>query len=100
MAKNQLEIKDLYGEQKELAQIVGIDIYIKMVELLGGCTVYIGKKDKIDSIIRNKKIKEEFNGSNYRILSKKYNLSERRVREIIDDDGTYSGQISIFDFKG
>ncbi len=91
-----IELCDLYGEQRELAEAIGIDTYIKLVKTFGGCSIYVGKEDKINSIIRDKNIKAEFNGYNYKDLAKKYRLSERRIRDILGDDND-NLQISIFD---
>ncbi len=98
MDKVNLKLDDLTGEQKELARVLGIDIYLKLVEKFGGCSIYIAKEDKIQSAIRDSKIKAEFNGYNYKYLAKKYHLSERRVRDVIDSDrmSPLKGQISIF----
>ncbi len=91
-----IELSDLCGEQRELAEAIGIETYIKLVKTFGGCSIYVGKEDKLKSIIRDKNIKTEFNGSNYKELAKKYDLSERRIRDILDSN--YDDlQISIFD---
>ncbi len=94
-----LKLDDLSGEQKELAQELGIDIYLKLVEKFGGCHIYVAKIDKIMAAIRDNTLRKEFNGYNYRYLAKKYDLTERRVREIVDSDraSPLKGQISIFD---
>lgn len=95
--ENSFDVSDLYGDQRELAELIGLETYLKLVEFLGGCTIYIAKADKIESIMRNRKIKDEFNGSNYQELALKYNLSERRVRDIIDEDRLPDNQMTIFD---
>ncbi len=92
------KISDLQGDQRELCELIGIETYLKPVKNLGGCTVYIAKADKIETIIRNRKLKDEFNGFNYQRLALKYNLSERRVRDIIDEDRIPSTQMTIYDF--
>ncbi len=96
MNNKDIELDDLYGEQRELAEAVGIDTYIKLVKSFGGCSIYVGKEDKINSIIRDKSIRGDFDGSNYKYLAKKYKLSERRIRHILDDD-TDDLQMSLFD---
>ncbi|OGT05655.1 MAG: hypothetical protein A2143_01815 [Gallionellales bacterium RBG_16_57_15] len=49
----------------------------------GGETVYVAKKGSIDDKARrNVKIIAKFNGSNFAELSKDFNLTTRRIRDI------------------
>lgn len=95
-----IEITDLHGEQRELAEIVGLEMYLKLVKLVGGSNIYIAKEDKILAIQRDKQIKSEFDGQNFRALAIKYNLTERRIRDIIGEDykkGVPDSQITFFE---
>ena len=78
-------LEQLSGEQRELAEIVGLEVYNMLIENFGGCQMYIPKRETIFKNIRNKEIKKDFNGFNYRELAKKYNLSEKTVRKIISE---------------
>jgi len=82
---------------KELAEIIGIENFIKLAKILGGKTVYIPKADSFLRPARDINIKKEFNGYNHAELAKKYNLSERWIMEICGP-GHYEGQLSLFDF--
>lgn len=73
----------LTDDQQELADLIGMDNYQKLVDYYGGTSIYIQKKDSITRTIRDKKIYAEFNGSNYRYLARKHKLSEQQTREII-----------------
>lgn len=75
--------EQLSGEQKEFAEIVGIEIYNILIENFGGCQIYIPKRETIFKNIRNKEIRKNFNGCNYREIARKYNLSEKTVYKII-----------------
>lgn len=75
--------EQLSGEQKEFAEIVGIEIYNILIENFGGCQIYIPKRETIFKNIRNKEIRKNFNGCNYREIARKYNLSEKTVHKII-----------------
>ena len=88
----------LSGDQRELAEIVGLETYRKLVANYGGMHVYICKSETILRELRNAEICEKFNGFNYRELAKKYNLSEKTVREIVSSkkDEPMDGQISFF----
>ena len=95
---DKLTIEDIKNEeQKNLAIIIGIDAYINLVKNYGGTNIYILKSDSLIKDIRDKKIRSEFNGYNYRYLAKKYNLTDGAIREIVDCR-QLEGQIS-FDLK-
>ena len=74
----------LSGDQRELAETVGLDAYRKMVGQYGGSSIYINKTDTITRSGRNAEIQQKFNGSNYRELAKEYGLSEPSVRRIVN----------------
>ena len=97
--KFNIKIEDLSGDQRELAETIGLDAYIKLVKERGGTSVYIAKQDKLLAIKRNAQIISEFNGFNHRYLALKYNISDRTLREIIEADRrSKSGQqLSLFD---
>ena len=48
-----------------------------------GNPVYVPKAETVLKEIREREIKENFNGKNYRELSKKYGISEMTVRRIV-----------------
>lgn len=69
---------------------------IKFAQLFQGMPVYFPKLDSLLQEIRNEKIKKEFNGSNYRELGRKYNLTEVWIRNIVAQKHN-ENQMSIFD---
>ncbi len=91
-------LEQLSGDQREIAEIVGLEAYRKLVANYGGMCVYIYKPETILRELRNAEICNEFNGCNYRELAKKYDLSEKTVREIVSGkkDEPMDGQISFF----
>ena len=78
-----ISIYQLSGEQRELAEIIGLEPYKKLIEAFGGCQLYIPKLETALKKARNKEIRENFNGFNYCELAKKYNLSEMMIRKIV-----------------
>ena len=76
--------EQLSGDQRELAETVGIDAYKKIVGQYGGSSIYINKTNTITRSGRNAEIQQKFNGSNYRELAKDYGLSESGIRKIIN----------------
>lgn len=98
--KYNFEIDDLSGNQKEIAELIGLENYIKLSKRYGGDdSLYIAKIDKLFNAKRNKQIVDEFNGYNYQYLADKFNLSVRMVREILADFNRkpLKGQLSLFD---
>lgn len=71
-------------QQKEIAEIIGIEAYRKLVEHYGGSSIYINKFDTITRPERDMEIRKKFNGANYHELAKEYGLSETGIRKIIN----------------
>lgn len=102
----QIKLTDLLGEQRELAELIGLETYIKLVRLLGGSSIYIAKEDKLLAIVRNRRIIEEYNGRNIPYLKNKYKLSERHIRHILsceedistESDGYDDNQFTVYDY--
>ncbi len=101
-----IKIEDLDEEQKQLAELIGIDKYKILLQTYGGMSIYIPKPDSFAATIRNEQIKQEFNGSNFKELSRKYGLTEVWVRNIVSDKvkelkaKPIDGQINLFDLGG
>ena len=93
-----VSLDQLYGDQRELAETVGLEAYRKLVANYGGMSVYINKPETILRDLRNTEICNSFNGFNYRELAKKYRLSEKTVREIVSgrEAEPLDGQTSFF----
>ena len=71
------------GNYKLIAQAIGVDNLLKLSGILGGTTFYIPTKDKFLRVIRDEKIRREFNGYNVSELSKRYSITDKWVREIV-----------------
>lgn len=100
-----LTLDDLDADQRELAECVGIEAYKNLVQTYAGSYVYVCKEDTITSELRNRIIKQEFNGYNYLELARTYNLSERTIRNIVADElqkirtEPIENQVTFFDTK-
>lgn len=99
MKEIKITLEDLFGEQKLIAEIIGIEAYLKLAEVYGGQSIYIAKMDKVENIQRNARIIADFNGYNHKFLANKYHLSERSIRAIIAEyvHSPLPGQLSFFD---
>lgn len=97
-------LNDLNDEQKELAQLIGLDAFNKLVYYYGGSSIYVPKTDTIERQKRNTKICQDYRkGNSLKNLALKYGLTENQIRSILRDvyvkksDHVLAGQISIFD---
>ena len=82
-----ISISQLHSEQqKEIAEIIGIESYRKLVEYYGGSRIYIEKFDTITRLNRNKEIREKFDEGNHLQLAREYKLSEQTIRNIIKNN--------------
>lgn len=93
----------LTEEQQQMADLIGLDNYAKLVQVYGGLSVYIPKPDAFLRAERNNRIRAEYNGYNVSQLALTYRLSVSQVRNIVQDLHTrhnkiLSGQMSLFEF--
>lgn len=90
---NPKELPEPYGT---IATNVGAENAIKIAKLYQGTGVYFPKLESILNKIRDKNIRREFDGGNYKELALKYGLTERWIREIINGN-VDENQISLFE---
>lgn len=83
------------GLWRQIAKAIGVENFYKLAEVIGGTTIYIPRAESITRPVRDAHIKEEFNGFNHCELAKKYDVTERWVRELCGP-GIVEGQIDIF----
>ena len=103
VAEQKIRVQDLYGVQRDIAEVIGIDNYIELTKIFGGDNIYIQKYSEVIKIQRNAEIRAKFNGCNSEELAKKYDLSERYIRMLCEDliedmrSRPPKGQLSFFD---
>ena len=80
-----LTIDQLEGEMLELAQVLGMDAFKRLIAIYGGCgSFFILSLCSLRNNARNQNLLREYHaGIKIKKLSKKYHLSERRVYDII-----------------
>lgn len=78
-----ISIDQLRGEQRELAEIIGLDAYKKLIKHYGGNQLYIQQANSVLKDVRDKELNEKFDGTNYRKLSIEYGISETTIRDIV-----------------
>lgn len=82
-AIDRISLDDLYGEQKELAETIGLEAYRKLVKTYGGLSVYVAKADYVIRNDRDGRIIQEYTGYNAKALAAKYDLTERSILRIV-----------------
>ncbi|MBO3444585.1 Mor transcription activator family protein [Clostridium sp. CCUG 7971] len=78
-----LSKEDLPESVLDIVDTIGIDAFKDLVRLLGGSSLYIPSESSLAKPLRNKRIRESFNGD-YKAISRKFGISEVQVRNIIN----------------
>lgn len=79
------DIEQLRDDQRELAELIGLEQYKKLVTQYAGSFLYIQKIDSVLKDLRDTEIREKFDGGNYGELAREYDLAEATVRDIVAD---------------
>lgn len=86
------------GVYREIAETIGVENLLSLAAIVGGTTFYL---PKLESLLRPAlylRIKAEFNGHNVLELARKYEKTERWVRQVCGAEIS-EGQISLFDLE-
>lgn len=75
--------EDLPESLKDVVDTIGLDSVKDLIKLSGGSSIYIPSENSVIKTVRNKIMKDNFNGS-YKELSRKFGISEVQVRNIIN----------------
>lgn len=75
--------EQLREDQRELADVIGLEAYKKLIRHYGGNQLYIQQVDSVLKDLRDKELNEKFDGSNYKELSREYGISEMTIRDIV-----------------
>ena len=100
-----IQIDDLDGDQRQLAETIGIDAYRALVKQYAGMHIYVPEHETFKANQRNAQIRAEFDGYNFRSLARKYGLTESSIRRIVEDmrekirRAPLDGQIDLFHRK-
>lgn len=100
----ELRLEELSEEQRQIAETIGPEAYLKLARRYGGTVLYVAKVEEIwQRRRRDEQIREEFDGSNYTQLAVRYGLTETWIRNIVMEKARelrqkpIDGQMSIFD---
>lgn len=93
----EINTDELPEPYREISKAIGMKHTIELAKLYQGTGFYLPKLDSVLNKIRDRKIKTEFNGGNYKELAIKYRLTERWIRQIVDSSEVVENQITLFD---
>lgn len=80
-----VELSDIDKAYHPVIELIGIDAFVKICQYYMGDEVYFPKADSLTRKARNRIIVQEFNGHNVKYLSKKYGITPRQIRNIIEN---------------
>lgn len=87
MAQFQLSSEQIPEDLYWLYELVGMDRFLKIIDTAGGEFLYFPKRSTLERALRRQAIAKEYDGSNVRQLARKYGLSDRHIRTILQEEG-------------
>lgn len=69
---------------QEMAEVIGVDQTMQLAQVFSGSSVYFPKLDRSLLDVRNAAIRRDFNGANIKQLARRWGLSARHVRHIVN----------------
>ncbi len=75
--------EDIPEEYHDLIDLLGLDMFLALVRLCGGTSIYIPKRESLERDGRDREIRARYNGSNARLLARQFRLTERHVLKIV-----------------
>ncbi|MDP1991963.1 MAG: Mor transcription activator family protein [Syntrophales bacterium] len=82
----EIPMESLPEDLQVVAEIFGKEGALQLAQRLGGMQIYIPKFEGLVRAPRNARIRAEFNGRNHRDLSRRYNLTETAIRNILGSE--------------
>lgn len=80
----QVQPDDLPEVYQEMAQVIGVEATVHLAQTFAGTSVYFPKLERALLSLRNQVIRREFDGANIKALSRRWNLSARHLRHIVN----------------
>lgn len=81
-----ITIDDLTGEFKQLAEDIGLDVALRLVDLRGGESIYIPPLHRVLAGHRDREMFKKWNrGVSPAELAREYDMSETRIRIILNE---------------
>lgn len=86
--KNKIKKSDLPGSFQDVVEHIGFDASLKLIDLCGGQSLYIPKKESCQLQARKRSILElwERGDVTFMQLAKKFDYSESHIRQIVREE--------------
>jgi Mor family transcriptional regulator len=78
-----IQLDDLPAEYRSVAEIIGLDAYLRLVDRMAGSQIYVPKWESVARAARDRAIRAGFNGVNYDELARTHGLTVSWVRSIV-----------------
>ena len=78
-----IKVEDVPEGCRDLVEVFGMDVFISLIEYCGGSSLYLPSKGAVVKKARNRVIREEFDGGDFRELSVRFGISDMQVRKIV-----------------
>ncbi len=78
---NRDQLPEVY---QEIADVIGVDQTMQLAQVFSGSSVYFPKLDRSLLEVRNAAIRRDFDGANIKLLARRWGLSARHVRHIVN----------------
>lgn len=80
-----ITIDQLDGDSLDLAEVIGMDAFLKLVAVYGGSNcLYVPRLLTLRTNARNQEMRKEYEaGATPKALARKYHLTERYVRDVV-----------------
>ncbi len=102
-----ITLDDLRGNERELAEVLGLEAFKSLVRVYGGTSrLYVPKADTVALPVRDALIRREYDGGNVPSLAAKWNLTERWIEKLVEEEARelrrkpMDGQVSLADLAG
>ena len=80
----EIQLEDLSEGVKDLVYVLGMDIFLEVINHCGGGYIYLPSKSSIIRNTRNRLIRKDFiKGLSHIQIANKYNISDTQVRNIL-----------------
>lgn len=80
----QVRPQDLPEVYQEMAEVIGVEATVQLARTFSGSSVYFPKLERALLTLRNEVIRREFDGANVKQLARRWNLSARHLRHIVN----------------
>ena len=94
---NEISADILPEPYRRMFSILGVEVTLKIAAEFQGMNVYFPKLDGTLKTIRDRRIRDEFNGHNVRELARRFGLTETWIRQILAENPTESNQGDLFE---